>query len=66
MVKKKEEKKNKEKFIPGIKKELKLVKWPTFKDLLKYTVATLILCVIFVLFFELVNLFMAFIKGLFN
>ena len=63
VIKKKEKK---EKFFPSIKKELKLVKWPTFKDIFKYTVATIILCIIFVVFFELVNLLMAFIKGLFN
>jgi len=65
---KKKVKKNKpkEKFIAGIKKELKVVKWPTVKEILKYTVATILFCVLFVAFFEVLNIVMAFVKGLFN
>ena len=63
---KKESKKNKEKFSVGLKKELKQVKWPTAKEVLKYTIATIIFIALFVLFFELLNLLMAFVKGLFN
>ena len=58
--------KPKEKFIVGIKKELKLVKWPTLKEIIKYTVATIMFCVILVIFFELLSLLMAFVKGMFN
>ena len=67
-TKKKKEKdtKVKEKFFTGVKKELKLVKWPSAKEIIKYTIATVIFCIIFVIFFELLNLLMAFIKGLFN
>ena len=67
--KEKKEKKNKgpkEKFFTSIKKELKLVKWPTIKEILKYTIATIIFCILLVLFFELLNVIMAFVKGLFN
>jgi len=64
--KKKKENKNKEKFFAGLKKELKLVKWPTFKEIIKYTIATIIFCVVLVAFFELLNVIMAFVKGLFN
>jgi len=65
---KKKEKNNKpkEKFTEGVKKELKLVKWPTVKEILKYTLATILFCVVLVLFFEVLNLLMAFIKGMFN
>ena len=56
----------KEKFFTKIKTELKLVKWPTFKEIFKYTVATIVFCIILVLFFEVLNLLMAYIKGLFN
>ncbi len=65
---KKKEKNNKpkEKFLAGIRKELKLVKWPTAKEIIKYTIATIIFVIILVLFFELLSLFMAFVKGLFN
>ena len=66
----KKEKKNnktvKEGFIKGIKKELKLVKWPTLKDLLKYTVATIVFCIFFALFFMLLTFIMAEIRGAFN
>lgn len=65
---KKKEKNNKpkEKFTEGIKKELKLVKWPTVKEILKYTLATILFCIVLVLFFELLKFLMAFIKGMFN
>ena len=52
--------------IKGIKKELKLVKWPTAKEIVKYTIATVIFCLILVAFFEILNMLLAFIKGLFN
>ena len=50
----------------GLKKEIKQVKWPTFKEVVKYTIATVIFIIVFVVFFVLINLFMAYIKGLFN
>lgn len=56
----------KESLIKGIKKELKVVKWPTFKEILKYTVATIVLCIIFVVFFLCLNGIMAYVKGMFN
>jgi len=56
----------KEGFFKGIKKELKLVRWPSFKDMLKYTIATLVFCIILVAFFEVLNIIMAIIKGMFN
>lgn len=56
----------KESFIKGIKKELKLVKWPDAKEIVKYTIATIVFCVILVAFFELLNVILAYIKGLFN
>lgn len=58
--------KPKEKFLAGIKKELKLVNWPSAKDILKYTIATVIFCIILVAFFEILNVIMAYVKGLFN
>jgi len=66
-VKKDNKKKiQKEGFFNGIKKELKVVKWPSVKEIFKYTVATIIFCVVFVAFFEALNVIMAFVKGLFN
>ena len=61
---KKEEKVKNEGYFKSIKKELKLVKWPEGKEIVKYTIATVVFCIIFVAFFELLNLIMAFVKGL--
>ena len=64
--KKKDKKVQKEGFFKGITKELKLVKWPSFKELLKYTIATILFCIVLVAFFEVLNIIMAYVKGLFN
>ena len=64
--KKKKDNKPKEGLWTGVKKELKLVKWPSAKEIIKYTIATIVFCIILVLFFELLNVIMAFVKGLFN
>lgn len=67
VVKKETKKKvKKEGFFKGIKKELSIVKWPTLKEIVKYTLATIIFCIVFVAFFEALNVIMAFIKELFN
>ena len=65
-TKKKVKKQPKEKFMAGIKKELKQVKWPTAKEILKYTLATIMFCIVLVIFFEILNLILAFVKGMFN
>lgn len=57
--------KKKETFFKGIKKELAKVKWPKASEVVKYTVATIVLILIVVLFFSLLNLLLSFIKGLF-
>ncbi len=56
----------KESYFKSVKRELKNVKWPSVKEVLKYTVSTLALIIIVVVFFSLLNLGMSFIKGLFN
>ncbi len=61
----KKTKKTKEGFFKGVRKELKLVKWPSFKEVLKYTCSTIVLCVILCAFFLLLNLGLSFVKGLF-
>ena len=63
---KKEKKAPKESFAAGVKAELAKVKWPTKKDVLKYTIATLVFIVVLVLFFLLISLIMSGIKGAFN
>ncbi len=62
----KKKQKNKVSFLKGIKSEMKKVTWPAKKDILKYSIATLILCIVVVLFFQLLNLGLSFIKGVFN
>lgn len=69
MKKKKEKKKDKKKkvgFFKGIKTELKKVTWPSKKEVIKYSLATLLFCVVVVLFFQLLNLGLSVIKGVFN
>ena len=44
---------------------MKEVIWPKAKDVFKYTMATLVLCAIFILFFLLINLLASFVKGMF-
>jgi len=57
--------KKKESFIKSVKKELTKVKWPTVKDVVKYTIATIGFVLIVIVFFGILNLVLSFIKGLF-
>lgn len=61
----KKEKVEKEGFIKGVNKEMKKVVWPSFTDLLKYSIAVILICAILIGFFELIQLGMAVVKGLF-
>ncbi len=49
-----------------IRKEMKKVVWPKGAEIVKYTFAVLVFCIVLALFFEGCELLMAFIKGLFN
>lgn len=49
--------------LKGIKKELKLLKWPDKKDTLKYTISTIVFCIIIALFFVLLTYLLSIIKG---
>lgn len=62
----KEKKVKKESFFEGVRSELSKVKWPTKKDVLKYTIATLVFIIFLVIFFVLLSLLMSVIKGAFN
>lgn len=70
MAKKKENKKKntkkKESFFKGIKLELKKVTWPSKKEVLKYSLATLVFCIVVMAFFQLLDLGLSVIKGVFN
>ena len=62
--KKKEEKK--EGFLKSSITELKKVKWPSKKLTIKYTISTLVFCVIFGLFFFIGDILFLLVKGLFD
>lgn len=64
-TKKKEQKKPQEGYFKQVHKEVKLVKWPSAKDVLKYTVSTIVFCAILCGIFMLLNLIMSVIKGWF-
>ena len=63
--KEKSEKKNKKSFIGSTLVEMKQMRWPTGKEVLKYSITTICLCLFFIGFFVLINLLASFIKGLF-
>ncbi len=65
-VKKEKKTKNKESFFKNLKKEISMVKWPDGKDLIKYTIATIVMCIILVLFFQFLDVILAYIKEFFN
>lgn len=65
-VKKAKKVKNNNSFFKSLKKEISMVKWPEGKDLVKYTIATIVLCVILVLFFQFLDVILAYIKEFFN
>lgn len=50
------------KFFAGVKKEIKRVRWPKKKELLKYSIATLVCIAIISLFFVLSDLILAYVK----
>ncbi len=52
------------KFFSEVKSELKKVKWPNKKDMIKYSAATICFVIFFAVFFYLIDLGVAFIKTL--
>lgn len=65
MAKASKKKEKKENYFKGVKKEMELVKWPSGKEVVKNTIATIILCIVICVFFILLNLGLAAIKGWF-
>ena len=55
----------KESYVKQVRKELKLVKWPTFKEVLKYTISTIVMCLILCALFMGLNLLLSIVKGWF-
>ena len=65
MKKEKIKKEKKNGFLKETRNEMKKVSWPNKKDVFKYTLATLVFCLVVVGFFQLLNLGLSFIKGMF-
>ena len=64
-TKKKEVKKpevKKESWWHGVKSEFKKVRWPSKKEMIKYSVATIVFIVFFALFFYLIELVVYLLK----
>jgi len=53
-------------FFKGVKKEIKRVRWPSRKHMVKFSVATIITIVFFAGFYYLVDIIIALIKTVFN
>ena len=56
--------KKKDNIFKQIKKEMQKVHFPSRKDMVKYSIATIIFVVFFALYFYAIELVMAFIKSL--
>lgn len=52
------------KFFSEVGKELKKVKWPNKKDMIKYSIATIVFVIFFALFFYGIYLLMALLEKL--
>ncbi len=51
-------------FINGVKTEFKRVKWPSKKDMIKYSIATIIFVICCSLFFYLIDIILAALHSL--
>ena len=56
-------KKKSETFLGDVIEELKLVRWPSKNEVVKYTIATLVFVAFFALFFTLIDVIFAAVKG---
>ncbi len=54
----------KKSYIEEVKGEMKKVKWPSKKEMGKYTISTLVFIVAFALYFFGIESLFAFVKGL--
>lgn len=50
-------------FFKEVKNEVSKVKWPSKKDMAKYSIATIIFVIFFALFFYLIDLIIALLKA---
>lgn len=66
MTKEKEikvKKEKKESFFKGVRNEMKQVKWPTAKEVIKFSFATIFLAVFVMVFFMALDALLSAIKG---
>ena len=61
-LKKKKETVKKESFFQGVKKETSKIKWPTKKEMIKYSVATVSFIIFFALFFYAIQVLLVLLK----
>ena len=54
---------SKKSFLKEVKAEMKKVKWPTKKEMIKYSITTLIFILLFAGFFYLIDVLFALLKG---
>lgn len=52
-------------FCHGVKSEFKKVHWPSKKDMVKYSIATIFFIIFCALFFYLIDVIFAFVQSLF-
>lgn len=63
MGKTKTKKTSKKSFFKEVKAEMKKVKWPTKKEMIKYSITTLLFILLFAGFFYLIDVLFALLKG---
>ena len=63
MGKTKTKKTSKKSFLKEVKAEMKKVKWPTKKEMVKYSITTLVFILLFAGFFYLIDVLFALLKG---
>lgn len=62
VTKEKKNKKKKSGFFHEVRKEVSKVKWPSKKDMIKYSIATIVFIIFFAIFFYLIELILALLK----
>lgn len=62
VTKEKKNKKKKSGFFHEVRNEVSKVKWPSKKDMVKYSIATIVFIIFFAVFFYLIELILALLK----
>lgn len=64
--KEKEHKDKKEGYFSKVRREMRKVVWPTFGEVVKYSLAVILFCLVLCLFFLGINAIASLVKGLFS